>query len=499
MVRRGKIGLFVVAVLVTVPGPTAAQTDTGRRVLDYCLARPDRCALSVRHLTAGWERHWNGDRLEPSGVSDLRLLLAFVEATRDGSLDAGKRVALAEWGKTWVGLDRGALYRAFKRLGNPEDISLDELALVMVADGDRAARDLLRDLMGAAGEGRARRLWPGFHDPVVPYASSRALWAGTPEEPVSARRLLGDRSGVGALGYRDEVTAMTAVLQDPARVGAMREFLCTSLPWEDAPDACVPGTRTSPRQNHALARSFVPETTTRACSAVMAALLQGVGTVGPLAATVSRHLETDLRASSLLQGTFSRLGIVPWDIVPVDAGDARVASFAFFLQATSGGAQVAGCVSASEAPGAVIGNLFEFAEAVLLDATFAAEVQARLPVTTALPDLAPRVVKMKHRVRRSGDKIVLVVDVVNGGAATAAATTRAQVWSSDDRALSDDDTMIQERPVSPIGAGLKKRVRLRGTRLQALRGRFLIITVDADDLVGEADEINNIVFDRVQP
>ena len=58
-------------------------------VLDYCLDHRDQCAISVHHVTGGWERHLNADRLQVTASTfKILSLIVYAQAVVDGRLDS---------------------------------------------------------------------------------------------------------------------------------------------------------------------------------------------------------------------------------------------------------------------------------------------------------------------------------------------------------------------------------------------------------------------------
>ena len=71
--------------------PTAATSDvkatrrTLAETLDFCLTNSDKRALSAHHITDGWERHFNADRLQTTASTFKTLvLIGYAEAVADG-------------------------------------------------------------------------------------------------------------------------------------------------------------------------------------------------------------------------------------------------------------------------------------------------------------------------------------------------------------------------------------------------------------------------------
>ena len=69
-------------------------------LLRYCEGNPEHCALSVRHLNAGWERHFNPERLHSTASTYKTLmLLAYAEAVVAKQLDPNFTVDKEEWAR----------------------------------------------------------------------------------------------------------------------------------------------------------------------------------------------------------------------------------------------------------------------------------------------------------------------------------------------------------------------------------------------------------------
>ena len=77
-----------------------ASQATAAPILDYCLAHRDQCAISVHHVTDGWQRHLNADRLQATGSTFKVLsLIVYAQAVVDGRLDPEQLVTKEEWAR----------------------------------------------------------------------------------------------------------------------------------------------------------------------------------------------------------------------------------------------------------------------------------------------------------------------------------------------------------------------------------------------------------------
>jgi len=149
---------------------TAPQTPV--ELLDFCIANPGHCSISVNHLSDNWQRHLRADRLNPvASTYKLVTLLEYAQRVADGRGQPGQRLSRDRWARFWIGADgeelqrthsgpivdesgatyrirrsgsrrrAGSLRRSWEYLRRPPRLTLDELAQVMIRFSDNAAAD----------------------------------------------------------------------------------------------------------------------------------------------------------------------------------------------------------------------------------------------------------------------------------------------------------------------------------------------------------------------
>ena len=122
---RALTGLLVAAALCRAAGAV--------EIFDYCLDHRDQCSLSVHHLTEGWERHLNPDRLQVTASTfKVLALVVYAQAVVDGKLDPERLVPKEEWARFWVGGDGGALERSWVGIGRPDQVTVDQMMRKMI-------------------------------------------------------------------------------------------------------------------------------------------------------------------------------------------------------------------------------------------------------------------------------------------------------------------------------------------------------------------------------
>ena len=94
---------YAMALIPALLGATAsaATTADSRKVLDFCLAHPDNCSISVNHLSDKWEAHYHGNRLNVL-ASTLKIvpLIAYGEAVSQRKLDPNTKVNRDDWARS---------------------------------------------------------------------------------------------------------------------------------------------------------------------------------------------------------------------------------------------------------------------------------------------------------------------------------------------------------------------------------------------------------------
>jgi subtilase family serine protease len=109
-----------------------------------------------------------------------------------------------------------------------------------------------------------------------------------------------------------------------------------------------------------------------------------------------------------------------------------------------------------------------------------------------VPDLRPTITKFKHTEGLEGDKQVVKLTVRNRGTAAASEFSVALFLSDDATLDPGDERLAIATVVDGVASGKKSGVvKLKRKGLPPMAGKFVIVVVDADDGVFEANEGNN--------
>ena len=146
--------------------------ETPLQLLEFCVANSERCSISVNHLSEGWQRHLQADRLNAiASTYKLVTLLEYAQRAADGRIQPTRRLSRDHWTRFWIGADgeelhptstgpivdadgrtyqisradgrrlTGSLRRSWEYLRRPPRVTLDDLAGVMIRFSDNAAPD----------------------------------------------------------------------------------------------------------------------------------------------------------------------------------------------------------------------------------------------------------------------------------------------------------------------------------------------------------------------
>ena len=109
-----------------------------------------------------------------------------------------------------------------------------------------------------------------------------------------------------------------------------------------------------------------------------------------------------------------------------------------------------------------------------------------------IPDFRPAITKFKHKERSGGDRLAVTLNVRNRGTAEAGEFSVA-VFLSDDASWDPaDEQIVSATIVEGLAPGKKSGVvKLKRKGLPPVAGKFVIVVVDADDVVFEVNEENN--------
>ena len=111
---------------------------------------------------------------------------------------------------------------------------------------------------------------------------------------------------------------------------------------------------------------------------------------------------------------------------------------------------------------------------------------------SSTPDLVAEITKFTHKIKASGDQLVVRLDIRNRGGSVGVVPFFVSLLVSDDAVLDDTDRPArQSLRVDLVETG-KQRFKVQG--LEPLEGKFAVILVDDGDMVPEGDEGNNMLI-----
>lgn len=342
--------------------------------LRYCLANRPKCSLSVKQVNEGWERHLNPDRPQSTASTYKTLaLIAYAEAVAAGSLDPDAVVPRDEWAAFSVGLDGGALANVYTRLGQPANVTVDEMMRGMMRESDNAAPDWLLERLGQpAYASVVNGVIDGFHDVPVSINAQFASYYGVPEEIDIGVRVLGDYTGHADPGFQAELADRFFVdMQDPSYVASIRNLYCQPLPWEAADPSCVFGGRFVFAESQALLGRYFTRSTTRTYLRLAERLLAEDLLPPAVAGVFARHMEYRLEFPQVAS-LFSRYGAKGGSF-----GGQNVCNWVAYHEDASTGAQTIVTTMIQDAihECGVEVRPWDFAEAFALDAAFRQRVR----------------------------------------------------------------------------------------------------------------------------
>jgi len=482
----------VAATLAVVAASLAAPAVVAVEVFDYCLAHRDQCAFSVTHVTEGWERHLNADRLQATASTfKVLTLIVYAQAVVDGKLDPERTVSKEEWARFWVGRDGGALARSWDELGEPDQVGIDQMMRMMIQESDNAAPDWLLNELGRSYFKKVLKKYVhGYHDLPASIGATFISWDGNPEEPAIGARVLENYSGIEALGYEKEVTGWFKRLRNAEFTGAARRTSCSVPPWEARDPTCqVASSDLGLAQARRILGGYFLQSTTRTYNRLLAGILDESLLPSEVQEIVVRHLEWQLEipeASDLA----TRLGSKGGSLAPQN-----VCNYVIYVQLRETGEEVVVSVFLHDVPVDLSCDEdirpFEFAEAILLEEGFKQELMDRLPPESPQPELIARLEKLKRKTKAKGDQLKTRIRVRNIGTADAEGPFEVWLVVSDDAKVNRKDEVLEKWVIPFLGADGAKVLRFKRTGLEDLEGKYLFVRVDRKHEVAESNEDND--------
>ncbi len=464
---------------------------TAASILDYCLAHRNQCAISVHHVTDGWQRHLNADRLQATGSTFKVLsLIVYAQAVVDGRLDPEQLVTKEEWARFSTGLDGGSLADAWNRLGRPDEVTVDQMMGAMIQESDNAAPDWLLDKLGRKYFGRVlKRFLAGYHDLPESINGTFVTWFGNPEDEEIGPRMLREYSGIDALGYLREVRAWFKRLRNAEFASAARGILCEELPWEPPDPTCTAQINLSAGQWRKLLGGYFLQSNTRTYNRLMLGLLDESLLPPAVQEIVRRHLEWLLEDPEVSE-IVTRIGAKAGSLVPQN-----VCNWTSYAETRDTGEQMVVTVFLHNVPIELsCGEDLDPADLLvdlLLEPGFADELRDSIPIAGPKPDLIARVETLQRKSKQNGDQLTARIRVRNIGPAAAEGPFEVSLVVSNDNKLNKNDDVLETWVIPFLGAYGSKPLRFLESGLGPLEGKYLFVRVDGKKAVAESNERNN--------
>lgn len=382
---RHSVSIFVLLNSLTLTLSIAsAQVSTPQDFLNYCLDNSDQCALSINHISQGWERDFHGDRLQSTAsIYKILILVAYAEAVTKRHLDPAQIVSREEWARYWVGRDGGALHASWNRLG--DQITIDDMVSAMIQESDNASADWLLKKLGSDALMQVIKRYiygHGYHDLPVSVNTLFITHDGNPSEPDIGNRIVTEYSGFKSVGYQTELADWFAQLQDPFFVAQVQDSTCWFLPWDTTDHSgCIPDFRTTYENRQTLNGRFFMRSYAITYTDLMTGLLNLTLLKPAVSDIVRRHLEFRLKNPNF-EAVFTRHGGKGGSLSPND-----IRNWTVYMESRTTGDRGVVTILTQNLPPNIADELDRsdalalFAEEVILNPQFASTVMNSLPVT----------------------------------------------------------------------------------------------------------------------
>jgi hypothetical protein len=509
LVRLVMWGMLLLGLPALGSAQTPTETEQARQVLDFCLAEPRKCSLSVHHITGGWERHLNADRLNSlASTYKVITLMAYGSAVVDGRIDPAQLVHRDDWTRFWIGRDSGTLARAWRRFGQPEQVAVDQIVSSMIRESSNTSPDWLLDALGApALQDAIEQFVEGYHDVPQSNAAMFVTYRGNPQEPAIGDRIVGDYSGFETEGYQAEVEHWFEALHDPAFVRAVRQYTCYALPWEPPLTECPASVFPAEANYRTLQDRYYTQSNTRTYTRLMTGLLERTILPPAVQEVVEPHLEWLLAPDGApdLADRFRRFGFKGGSISTQQG--LTILTWTTYIETLADapgsdrGVRAAVTIHLRGA-GDILPDLSiplsTFIGALVEDPDFAREVQTRLPQEDPRPELIARVSGGPVSRGLLGDPLSLQITARNIGTAGTRHRSSVALFLSQDQTLDSGDALLCRLPLGTLAPGGEQRDVCRVSGVPSTDDQFVLLVIDPEDRVAETDEANNRQWERIQ-
>lgn len=486
------------------PGKASLLRDEALKLLNFCLANPDSCSMSINHISGGWQRHYNANRLNviASGIKIIPLL-AYGDAVANGSVSPSMPVHRDDWTRFQSLFFSDNSTFAWYYYGQPVTLPIDTMALAMMEISDNAVPDYLLNTLGKGAMENAIRQWvPGYVDVPQSIGAISVGWGQNPYEPRSARRLLDRYSGYGSHGYRKEVDDTFTAMHNPAVMNDIRQFTCYAPPWNPPPSPCTynPFRWITVPEFGALTRDFWMRSNTRTYNNMMTGIMEGELLPNPMRGIVRQKLEWPM--AYVTPGRFRHLAAKGGALA--DSLGYTIRTDTSYIEtaapAPGGGPRGNRAAVTIQLRGAKLDDFNDSIElfnvAMLEEPGFAEMVMARLPNDPDQPDLMAKVNSFDVTGSPASRSLNMQFDVVNLGTAASGKPVTVSLYASDDRTLGAGDRLLGSVQVGSVAGQASIPAAISASGVSGLnRFNYAILAVDSAGTLIELDRKNNVTWE----
>jgi hypothetical protein len=445
--------------------------------------------LAVDHVSGGWQRNFNADRLQSTAsVFKIVSLIAYAQAVVDGRINPSEVVNRNDWARFWMGYDGGALNNAWQRLGRPTTVTVDQLVGAMMRESDNAAPDWLRDRLGTSPISSViSRYVPGHFDFPLAVSGQFVSWFGYPTEFGRGDRLASTYSNTASDRFRGEIGTAFTQLHTPSFVASARQLRCVNLPWEPPLAGCTPRFDVTDASLRKLLGFMFTRSSARTLTRLMRGVLERTLLPPAVQTIVERHLEWRLSLPNF-QAAFTRHGAKDGFLGPQD-----VLNWTTYQQSRASGQRLVASIFIRQLPAGAftVDDVAGFVEEILFNPSFATQVQTRIPAPIARAEL----VATKVGLTFSTSRTTAQVEIHNAGTASSVANSDIRLVRSTDTVYAVGDPLISSSTLGILAPGAKKVITLQGT-VGIPAGQYALVAFDTNNRTPESDEGNNRNWER---
>lgn len=487
--HRMRVLWIAVALLPLAARAAVADEDS---LLDYCLANPEACAMSVEALDEGWEGHLNADRPQAlASTFKALVVLAYAQAVADGVVSPDDTVDKDEWARYFSG--GASLATTWELMGNPDRVRLGDLARLMVVNGDNSAADFFLAALKKKVIKKAVRRFD-WHDFPAGISAQFGLWLNLNGVGGTGNRVAADYGGFEAAGYQKELKQHTKALDRDTFVDAVREQLCDQPPWLAGPPPCDPAQPfTTEKSFKTLTNRHFTRGTTRAYATLMRKLLTRSLLSPDAQEILEQNLEAWLDVFPSLRSDYLRYGLKGGNL-PTAKGD-QILTWAHYLETPAGRFVVViflrDMLATRRAP--IAQDFQDFVFAFTLDSSFRRRVREALEGPALPPELVPQLVRVKAK----GRKLTVKAKVSNTSPLSSGVPVEVSLYLLDD-IETEGATPLAVVEVGALAGYKSKTVTLTAKADEDVAGKLAVLRVDSDDALAEQDEDNNLTWERLE-